>query len=118
MSEEREPVTSKEHEMLVEIKVCLATLTEQVKQLTDMKQTVEVTRDTAKSAESRSLENEKDIVQIREELKSKATKEENHVTNRRIDNLKNDKRYWLRVIPMWISLALSSIAFLYSMFHH
>jgi hypothetical protein len=50
---------------LVEIKVALANLSGKVDQLTDMKHTVEITRQTANEADNRSKQNEKDIKDIK-----------------------------------------------------
>lgn len=110
-------MTNKEaFDTLVEIKVSLATLSEQYKQLTDMRSIVEETRAIAKGADTRSLQNEKDITQIRSERKYFATKEEVEDVEKDIEDMKTDKRNWWNSAPRWVGSACAVLAFLLSMY--
>lgn len=116
---EMDGMTNKEtFDTLVEIKVSLATLTAQVEQLTDIKQTIETTRQTANAADVRSLENEKDIKQIHLDLKDKATKEEITTVNGKIEEAKQDKQNWWKNAPSWLGVLVSVAAVLIAVLYH
>jgi soluble cytochrome b562 len=106
MSEERDGMTNKEtFDTLVEIKVSLATLTQQVKQLTDMKETIETTRKTANDADARSIENEKDIAEFQKKLDLKADEKD-------IKRITDEKVNWKKNLPAWVAIAISAVALL------
>jgi hypothetical protein len=91
--------------VLMEVKVSLAEQNGKLDSLLDMKDKINETYDVAKSADNRSIENEKDIDRLQTKVSTKASKEDvERIVKQRENTFKN--------LPSWIALAISLAVFL------
>lgn len=106
MAENKELEDMKEFmTVLMDVKVSLAEQNGKLDSLLDMKDKINETYDIAKGAHNKSKENEKDVAEIKESLKSKAsTSDVERIVKQRENAFKN--------LPSWIALAISIAVFL------
>ena len=90
--------------ILMEVKVSLAEQNGKLDNLLDMKERMNETYDIAKSADSRSLENEKDIESLKKDITFTASKDDvERIVKQRENTFKN--------MPAWIALFISLAGF-------
>lgn len=91
--------------ILMDVKVALAQQSEKLDNVLDVKKKVEEAHDTASIADRRSIQNEKDIEDLEEDVKEKANKKD-------VERIIKEKDNWQRNLPAWIAVAISVIVFL------
>ncbi len=104
---EVEDVQKEFMDLLMEVKVTVSELSVKFDNIGNMKETLESTRDTAKEANARSIQNEKDIESVEKDMKNKADKDD-------VDRIVKEKDNWKRNLPAWVAVAISAIALLLS----
>jgi len=122
---EVEDVQKEFMDLLMEVKISVSELNVKFDNITDMKNTLDNTKEVAQEANRRSKQNADDIGELESDVKTKADKKEvkqdlekkakdieKKADKSEVERIVKEKDNWKRNLPAWVAVAISAIAIL------